>query len=66
MRLRRWYAPGQEKKDRSRVFVGRDWSPEGDIGEMLQRVGQRVVRGIAVALETVAFGELLGRKRGET
>src|SRR5215475_310901 len=66
MRSRRWDAPRQVKKDRSRMLVGGDWSPESDITEVLQRVGKCVVCGIAVAPQTVAFGELLGRKRGET
>src|SRR5215813_5122520 len=63
---RRWDAPRQVKKDRRRVFVGGDWSPKSHIAEMLQRVGERVVCGIAGAPQSVAFGELLGRKRGET
>src|SRR5215475_6590846 len=66
MRSRRWDAPRQVKKDRSRVFVGGNWSPEGNIAEVLQRVGKRIVCGIAVAPQTIAFHELLGRKRGET
>src|SRR5262245_57580737 len=66
MRARRWDSPRQVKEDRGRVFVGGDWSPESHIAEMLQRVGERVVCGIARAPQTVAFGELLGRKCGET
>src|SRR5215467_13666009 len=66
MRSRRWDAPRQVEKNRSRVFVGGDWSPESDIAEMLQHIRKRVVCGIAVAPQTVAFGELLGCKRGET
>src|SRR5215475_8640011 len=66
MRSRRWDSPRQVKKDRGRVFVGGDWIPESHIAEMLERVGERVVCGITGAPQTVAFGELLGRKCGET
>src|SRR6516165_5594958 len=65
MRSRGRDAPRQMKEDRSRVFVGGDWIPESHITEMLQRIGERVVCWIASAPQTVAFGELLGRKRGE-
>src|SRR5215469_7211085 len=53
------------QKHRRRMFVRRNWIAKGNISEILQRVRQRIVRGITGGPQPVPLRKLFRRKRGQ-
>jgi hypothetical protein len=55
------YATCQVQENRRRVLVSWDWSAKHYITEVLQRVRNFIVRGIAGLPQTITLGEFFWR-----